>query len=103
MACVSGSLALLSDATHVLVDIVALLVGLGAARLRVARAPNDAHTYGFHRMETIGALANAVLLIAASAVVFVESINRLLAPSDVDAPAVLRSPRSVSWSTAAPR
>ncbi len=85
---VTGSLALLSDATHVLVDIVALVVGLGAARFAI-RAPNDAHTYGFHRMETIGALANAVLLIAASAVVFVESINRLLAPSDVDAPTVL--------------
>ncbi len=84
----TGSLALLSDATHVLVDIIALLVGLGAARFAI-RAPNETHTYGFHRMETIGALANAVLLIAASAVVFVESLNRLLAPSDVDAPAVL--------------
>ena len=85
---VTGSLALLSDATHVLVDIVALVVGLGAARL-ATRAPNAAHTYGYHRFETIGALANAVLLIAASAVVFVESISRLFAPSDVDAPVVL--------------
>jgi len=85
---VTGSLALLSDATHVLVDIVALLVGLGAARL-ATREPNSAHTYGFHRLETIGALANAVLLIAASAVVLVESISRLMSPSDVDAPAVL--------------
>ena len=85
---VTGSLALLSDATHVLVDIVALLVGLGAARL-ATRAPNDAHTYGYHRFETIGALANAVLLIAASSVVLVESISRLLSPSEVDAPAVL--------------
>ena len=85
---VTGSLALLSDATHVLVDIVALVVGLGAARL-ATRAPNAAHTYGYHRFETIGALANAVLLIAASAVVFVESISRLMAPSDVDAPVVL--------------
>jgi len=85
---VTGSLALLSDATHVLVDIVALLVGLGAARF-ATRAPNDAHTYGYHRFETIGALANAVLLIAASAVVLVESISRLMAPSEVDAPVVL--------------
>ena len=84
----TGSLALLSDATHVLVDVVALLVGLTAARL-AARAPDAGHTYGFHRLEAIGALANAVLLIAASAVVFVESIGRLLAPSTVDAPTVL--------------
>jgi cobalt-zinc-cadmium efflux system protein len=85
---VTGSLALLGDATHVLVDVGAVLIGLGAARL-AAREPNAGHTYGFHRLEAIGALANAVLLIAASAVVLVESIARLLAPSVVDAPAVL--------------
>jgi cobalt-zinc-cadmium efflux system protein len=84
----TGSLALLSDAAHVLVDIVAIAVGLGAARL-AARKPDDGHTYGFHRLEAIGALANAVLLIAASAVVFAESIGRLMAPSAVDATAVL--------------
>ncbi len=84
----TGSLALLSDATHVLVDIVAILVGLGAARL-AARKPDANHTYGFHRLEAIGALTNAVLLIAASAVVFAESIGRLMSPSAVDAPAVL--------------
>lgn len=84
----SGSLALLSDATHVGVDIVALLVGLVAARL-AARAPDSAHTYGYHRMEAIGALANAALLVAASAVILVESIGRLLAPSAVEAPVVL--------------
>ena len=84
----SGSLALLSDATHVLVDIVALVIGLAAARLAV-RAPDGAHTYGFHRLEAIGALANGVLLIAASAVVFTESVARLMAPSPVDAAPVL--------------
>lgn len=85
---VTGSLALLSDATHVLVDVGAVLIGLGAARL-AAREPNASHTYGFHRLEAIGALANAVLLIAASAIVLTQSIGRLLAPSAVDAPAVL--------------
>lgn len=45
----TGSLALLSDATHVGVDVIALLVGLGAARL-AAREPNDSHTYGYHRL-----------------------------------------------------
>jgi len=85
---VTGSLALLGDATHVLVDVGAVLIGLGAARL-ASREPNAAHTYGFHRFEAIGALANAVLLIAASSIVFVESISRLLAPTEVDAPLVL--------------
>ena len=85
---VTGSLALLGDATHVLVDVVVVLIGLAAARL-ASREPNAGHTYGFHRLEAIGALANAVLLVTASAIVFVESISRLLAPSAVDAPAVL--------------
>ena len=85
---VTGSLALLGDATHVLVDVGAVLIGLGAARL-ASREPNAGHTYGFHRFEAIGALANAVLLITASSIVFVESIGRLLSPSDVDATVVL--------------
>ncbi|MEP7379502.1 MAG: cation diffusion facilitator family transporter [Chloroflexota bacterium] len=85
---VTGSLALLGDATHVLVDVVVVLIGLGAARF-ASREPNAGHTYGFHRFEAIGALANAVLLITASAIVFVESIDRLFSPSDVDAPVVL--------------
>jgi len=85
---VTGSLALLSDATHVLVDIVALLIGLGAARM-AARAPDAAHTYGFHRLEVIGALANGILLVTASGIIFIESIGRLFAPTDVDAPLVL--------------
>ena len=85
---VTGSLALLGDATHVLVDVLAVLIGLVAARL-AARTPDSGHTYGFHRLEAIGALANAVLLVAASAIVLVESLSRLLAPSEVDAPIVL--------------
>lgn len=85
---VTGSLALLGDATHVLVDVAVVLIGLGAARL-ASREPNAGHTYGFHRLEAIGALANAILLITASSIVLVESIGRLLAPSAVDAPAVL--------------
>ena len=85
---VSGSLALLGDATHVLVDVVVVLIGIGAARL-ASREPNAGHTYGFHRFEAIGALANAVLLIVASSIVLVESIGRLVAPSAIDAPVVL--------------
>lgn len=84
----TGSLALLSDATHILIDIVALLIALGAGRL-AGRAPDAEHTYGFHRLEAIGALANAALLIAASAAILVESIGRLVSPSAVDAPTVL--------------
>jgi len=85
---ITGSLALLSDAVHVGVDVVALLVGLAAARMAI-RAPDASHTYGFHRMEALGALVNAVLLVAASAVILFESLSRLAAPSEVDALGVL--------------
>ncbi len=84
----TGSLALLSDATHVAVDVAALLVGLTAGRL-ATRDPDDAHSYGFHRMESIGALVNGALLVAASAAVLVESVGRLLVPTPVEASGVL--------------
>ena len=92
----AGSLALLSDAAHVLVDVVALCVGLGAAQM-AAREPDEHHTYGFHRLEAMEALANAVLLIAASSVVLVESVGRLLSPSPVDARVASPSRSSVCW------
>jgi len=85
---ITGSLALLGDATHVLVDVFVVLIGLGAARL-ASRQPDAGHTYGFHRFEAVGALANAILLVTASSIVLVESLSRLLAPPDVDAPVVL--------------
>jgi cobalt-zinc-cadmium efflux system protein len=84
----TGSLALLSDATHVAVDVAALLVGFTAARL-ATRSPDANHSYGFHRMESIGALVNGALLVAASAVVLAESVGRLLAPTPVEATGVL--------------
>ena len=84
----TGSLALLSDATHVAVDVAALLVGFSAARL-ATREPDDAHSYGFHRMESIGALVNGALLVAASAAVLAESAGRILAPTPVQATGVL--------------
>ncbi len=84
----TGSLALLSDATHVAADVVALLIGLTAARL-AAREPDAAHSYGFHRMESIGALVNGALLVATSAAVLAESVGRLLAPTPIAATGVL--------------
>ncbi len=84
----TGSLALLSDATHMAVDVVALFVGIGTARL-ATRAPDAAHSYGFHRLETMGALANGALLVAASAAVISEGVGRLLAPTPVAAGPVL--------------
>ncbi len=57
----TGSLALLSDAAHVFVDVFAL--GLSYFAVRLASRPADSrHTYGYHRMEVLSALINGALL-----------------------------------------
>jgi len=79
----TGSLALLSDAVHMLTDVAALSLGLFA--LWVANRPPSANkTFGYHRAEILAALANGVAL--ALAVVFIvrEAIERLSAEKPID-------------------
>jgi cobalt-zinc-cadmium efflux system protein len=81
---VAGSLALLSDAGHMLTDAGALglsLVVIGLA----ARPPRGGLTYGLKRAEILSGLANGVTLVAIAAVIVVEAIHRLFSPSAVDA------------------
>ena len=78
----TGSLALLSDAAHVFLDIFAL--GLSYVALRLSALPaDDRHTYGFHRLEVIAALANGVTLAGVAIGIFVEAYRRLQAPEPV--------------------
>jgi len=77
-----GSLALLADAGHQGSDVVALLVAV-AAQAVAARGPNDDYTFGLRRAEVMGALANAVLLLAAAAWVVAEAVQRLGDPPEV--------------------
>ncbi len=77
-----GSLALLSDAAHVFMDVFALALSLGA--LLLARRPADERrTYGWHRAEVFAALINGVTLVAVAAFIFVEGVGRLLEPTPV--------------------
>lgn len=79
---VSHSLALLSDAGHVLTDIVAL--GLAWFAIHRAEKPPDArNTYGYHRTGILVALANAVSLILIVAWIGYEAIGRLQHPEAV--------------------
>ncbi len=57
----TGSLALLSDAAHVFMDIFALGLSFIALKLS-ALPPDDRHTYGYHRLEVIAALINGITL-----------------------------------------
>lgn len=79
---VTGSLALLSDAAHVFLDILALGLGYGAIRL-AARSPSERHTYGFHRMKVIAAFINGASLVVVAIEIFRESITRFQHPEPV--------------------
>ena len=79
---VSGSLALLADAAHMLVDTVALLFAWIAFRL--SRRPADkVRTYGYHRFPVLAAFANGISLMFIIGWIFIEAVNRLVDPAEV--------------------
>lgn len=76
------SLALLSDAAHVLMDVVALGLSYVALRL-AARDPSDRHSYGLHRAEVLAAVINGGTLLVIAAGIFLEAARRLQEPEPV--------------------
>ncbi|HZU61954.1 MAG TPA: cation diffusion facilitator family transporter, partial [Solirubrobacteraceae bacterium] len=78
----SGSLALLSDAGHMLTDAVAL--GLALVALRVAGRPARGQmTFGFRRAEVLSAQFNGVTLLVLALLIIYEGIRRLISPPGV--------------------
>ncbi len=78
----TGSLALLADAVHMLSDNVALALALVAVWL-ATRPETPERTFGYKRAEVLAALANGVLLVALAIWIFVEAVMRLRDPGDV--------------------
>jgi cobalt-zinc-cadmium efflux system protein len=78
----TNSLALLSDAGHMLGDVGAIALTLAAATI-AARPPALDKTFGWWRSEILAALGNGVTLVVVAALVAVEAIRRLAAPPDV--------------------
>jgi len=78
----ASSLALLSDAAHMLTDAVALAMSLAAARL-AARPATGAMTYGLGRAEILSAQANGVTLLVLSVVIVIDALERLVSPPKV--------------------
>jgi cobalt-zinc-cadmium efflux system protein len=76
------SLALLSDAGHMLTDAAAIGVSLLALRL-AARPPSGALTFGLKRVEILSALANGVTLLILAAFIAYGSVRRLFTPPEV--------------------
>lgn len=80
----TGSLALLADAGHMLSDVAALALSLFALWL-AQRPATDERTFGWHRVEILAALANGSALVAIALVVVIEAVGRMGAPPDVQA------------------
>jgi cobalt-zinc-cadmium efflux system protein len=78
----TGSLALLADATHMLSDNLALTLALVAVWL-AGRPSTPERSFGYQRAEILAALANGVILVALAIWIFVEAWGRLSDPPDV--------------------
>jgi cobalt-zinc-cadmium efflux system protein len=79
----ASSLALLSDAAHMLTDAAALAMSVVAARL-ATRPAHGALTYGLGRAEILSAQANGLTLLVLAALVVYGSIARIVSPATVD-------------------
>jgi cobalt-zinc-cadmium efflux system protein len=85
---IAGSVALLTDAAHMLTDAGAIALGLAALRL-AARPPAGAMTFGLKRAEPLSAAINGAVLAVLAVVFVIEAVSRLASPHDVDAVLVL--------------
>jgi cobalt-zinc-cadmium efflux system protein len=79
----ANSLALLSDAGHMLTDVAGLAMALAAIHVADRAASDGPRTFGLYRLEILAALANAVLLFAVAIYVVVEAVRRWGDPPDV--------------------
>jgi cobalt-zinc-cadmium efflux system protein len=78
----ANSLALLSDAGHMLTDILA--IGLNLAAMKFAqKPPTPSKTFGFYRLEILAAFFNGMLLFFISFYIFYEAYHRLVHPREI--------------------
>lgn len=87
-AFVTDSLALLSDAAHMMTDALALAISLVA--IHVAKRPADRkRTFGYARFEILAAAFNALLLFAVAFYILYEAYQRLQAPAEIQSSGML--------------
>lgn len=85
---VSGSLALLADAGHMLTDTMAL--GLSAMAFHVSRRPPDGNlTYGYQRFQILAAFVNGLSLLVIVGWILFEAVSRFLSPREIMAETML--------------
>ena len=79
----AGSLAIMTDAAHLLSDAASFAISLSAVWM--AERPRSARaTFGYHRVEIVGAMASVLLIWALTAALCVEAVNRIIKPEPVD-------------------
>jgi cobalt-zinc-cadmium efflux system protein len=84
----SNSLALLSDAGHMVTDALAIALGLVAAR--ISKRPSDKNaTFGYQRVGLLVALINGLSLLVIAVFIFYESYQRLISPPEIKIPVML--------------
>ncbi len=84
----ANSLALLSDAAHMLTDAAA--IGLSLVAIRLAARPAEGRmTFGFKRVEILSAQANGITLLVLATIIAIEAVRRLFDPPTVDGGLIL--------------
>jgi cobalt-zinc-cadmium efflux system protein len=78
----TGSLALLADAGHMLTDVAGLALALAAMKV-AERPPSPRRTYGYHRVEILAALANGLALLGVAVYILIEAVHRISHPRPV--------------------
>jgi zinc transporter 2 len=77
------SLAILTDAAHLLSDLAGFLISIFAIWLST-KSPTSRLSFGFHRAEILGALTSVLIIWLVTGVLVYEAINRMLTPENVD-------------------
>ena len=81
-AILTHSLALLSEAGHMIVDVGGLILALCAINY-TCKPATQSRTYGFYRMEILASLANGVILVTLSMYILYEGVRRIFAPPEI--------------------
>lgn len=79
----AGSLAILTDAAHLLSDLAGFLIGIFALWWS-SKSPTARHSFGFHRAEILGALLSVLLIWLIAGILLYEAVDRILHPQTVD-------------------
>lgn len=85
----TNSMALVADSFHMLSDIMSLVIGFFALRYSKRSQRTERNTFGWQRAEVLGALVNAVFLIALCFSILVESLKRIVETEEINNPVLV--------------